>query len=120
MLGRFHPLVLHFPIGILMALFILEILYIFRRFQNIEPAHWVLLILGTLGAISTATLGWFLSWEGGYDESTLYWHKVTGIAVAVLCVLAVFMRAFYSYTMKHRIRHAYRGILILIVVLLSI
>lgn len=120
MLGRFHPLVLHFPIGVLFALFLLELAYIFRKFQNIEPAHWFLLIIGTLGAITAAAFGWFLSWEGGYDEVTIFRHKWTGVGVAGLCVLAIFVRAFYSYTMKHRIRHAYRGILILIVALLCI
>ena len=120
MLGRFHPLVLHFPIGVLFALFLLEVAYVFRKFQNIEPAHWLLLIIGTVGAIIAATFGWFLSWEGGYDEVIIFRHKWTGVGVAGLCVLAIFVRAFYSYTMKHRIRHAYRGILILIVVLLSI
>ncbi len=120
MLGRFHPLILHFPIGVLMILFVLEVFYIFRAFQNIEPAHWLLLIVGTFAAITASAFGWFLSWEGGYDETTLNRHLWSGTIMSILCVLAIVVRAFYSYTLKHRIRHAYRGILVAIMVALTI
>ena len=117
-LGRFHPIVLHFPIGLLVALFIMEMAAMFRSSRSLEAAHWFLLIFGTLTAIAAATFGIFLSWEGGYDEQTLFWHKWTGIGVAVLAVLAIFLKAYHERTYKEGAVTAYRVCLLVCVGLL--
>ncbi|MFP6581142.1 MAG: c-type cytochrome domain-containing protein [Candidatus Hydrogenedentota bacterium] len=120
MLGRFHPIVLHFPIGLLVAVFLLELAGIFRRFHNIEAAHWLLLLLGTGAAIVAATFGVFLSWEGGYDETTVFWHQWTGIGVAVLAVVAVALRVSVDRSLNHSTQNAYRFVLFANVILVSV
>jgi uncharacterized membrane protein len=120
MLGRFHPIVLHFPIGLLVALFLLECLSYFKPFKNIESAHWLLLILGAGTAVKAAAFGLFLSWEGGYDEDTVFWHQWTGIGVAVLAILALVLRFAYTRNYKHIILQFYRLVLFANVILISI
>ena len=44
--GRFHPLVLHVPIGFLTLAFLLEICSRFRRFHHFKPAVGFVLLLG--------------------------------------------------------------------------
>ena len=86
-LGRFHPILVHLPIGGLVLLGILELLAKFSRFK--EAAHSNRLILGltAAAAVAAALLGWMLSQSGGYDPELLPWHKWTGTAVAAACAL---------------------------------
>ncbi|HTI10761.1 MAG TPA: chitobiase/beta-hexosaminidase C-terminal domain-containing protein [Puia sp.] len=71
--GRMHPLVLHFPL-VLLILFIL--LTLLRRPDT------GLLLLAALTAVLTAIMGLFLSKEPGYDPETIFWHKWGGVLLA--------------------------------------
>jgi len=86
-LGRFHPLLLHLPIGALVVTFFLDIL---SRFQNKYPETVIRNLIGftSIFAIVTCFLGYFLSLEGGYEKNTLDLHFYIGIGTAVLsCIL---------------------------------
>lgn len=80
-LGRMHPLILHFPIVILFLAMIMEF---FRfRTENADNTFYRnysqnLLLVGSLFAAITVTMGLFLSREEGYSGETLIWHKWTG------------------------------------------
>ena len=86
-LGRFHPVLVHLPIGGLLLLAILELLATFPRFKNAAHDNRLILGLTAVAAVSTALLGWLLSRSGGYDPQLLPWHKWTGFALAAACVL---------------------------------
>ena len=91
LLGNFHPLFLHLPIGILMYAY-LHLgfdLWIKKKEQpvNINFA----LGIGSLSAILSATTGYFLSLNGEYEGSLLDWHKWLGIGVAVGSVILYFL-----------------------------
>jgi uncharacterized membrane protein len=119
-LGRFHPIVLHFPVALLIALFIMEIVAIFRTSRTLEPAHWFLLVFGTGTAIVASLFGWFLASEGGYDESTVFWHRWTGVGVAVFATVALGLKFRASRTMSELAQWGYRSSLVVIVGLLSV
>lgn len=98
-LGRFHPIALHSPIGILSALFLFELialLFLRGQFRERNAGRWVLLTLGSGSAVVAATLGVFLSWSASYNEDLIFWHQWTGIAVAVAAVVAWSLRALYE------------------------
>ena len=84
-LGRFHPVILHLPIGFLLLSVIMDV-YRRRRGEPWQGAVRAGLLLSALSAVLTALFGMFLSWESGYDAQALSWHKWTGIATAVLSV----------------------------------
>lgn len=118
-LGRFHPVTLHFPIGFLVLVFLLEIYAFVRPSQELRRIVQGILILGALGAVSVAAFGFILAQEGGYDPTTLTWHQYLGLAVAVLAVVSAVMhhRGFRDgATAFHRWR--YRGVLSVAVVCL--
>ncbi len=119
-LGRFHPIVLHFPVGILVALFAVEMVAMFRSSRSWEGALWLLLIVGALSAVTAAAFGVFLSWEGGYDAQTVFWHKWTGIGVAGLAVLAVILKAYHERVYTATAATAYRVCLLVCVGLLTV
>jgi len=99
-LGRMHPLLLHFPIVILLLAMVMEA-FRFRVFnphnQPVEPTQADdvapsqrdfyqeflkgLLLIGTLSAGLTVIMGLFLSKEDGYTGSVLQWHKWTGVGI---------------------------------------
>ena len=84
--GRMHPLLLHFPITLLM-LYIFWSLFIDKKNTTKEVAanlgEW-LLLLSAFSAAFTALMGLFLSKEDGYDIESLEWHKWSGITIAII------------------------------------
>jgi len=83
--GRFHPLVVHLPIGFLIWGGILE--YLVRKGKVEKDTHRWVFFVGFLSALVAAAFGWMLAEQGGYDEDTLFWHRWLGIAVAVIALL---------------------------------
>jgi uncharacterized membrane protein len=93
--GRMHPMMLHFPIVIIMLAMVLE----FFRFrpEYINEALYQsfttnLLLLGALSAAVTVIMGLFLSHEGGYTGSVLQWHKWTGVSIVFLTSILYWSR----------------------------
>ncbi len=112
-LGRLHVVVLHLPIGVLIALGLLALRSWWRSSDSPPPA-WSLALLGSVAAVVTAAFGLFLSWNGSYDPTLLFRHQWLGIAVAACSVVVFTLRA---WTDRERL---YRGMLVLTVVLLML
>ena len=92
--GRMHPLVLHFPI-VLVLLYVAAILFFPARWRQ-EP-WWTrimdgLLIAGALACSITALMGFFLYRNGGYDQDAIASHKWTGALVPFLLQAIVIFR----------------------------
>lgn len=83
-LGRFHPLLVHFPIVLLLTAFVFEVMSRSHHFRGLKFSVLPLLVLGTVGAILSALTGYFISQEGGYDQSTLQRHQWAGIITAIV------------------------------------
>lgn len=92
-LGRLHPLLVHFPIGILILAFSFECLSRFKPYRKIRYAISPSLLLGALFAVASAVSGYFLSQEGGYDDDLLERHKILGIGTAIFAVLVYVIRS---------------------------
>ena len=83
LIGRFHPLLLHLPIGALLYAFAhWSFEFAFSKAEKKTNFTFVLAI-GALSAAASAVSGWILARNGGYDESLLDWHKYLGIGTAV-------------------------------------
>lgn len=82
--GRMHPLVLHFPI-VLLVLTGVWAFFIAPKFANIPSVigHNLLLFTAISSALA-ALMGLFLGQEGDYNADILFWHKWSGVGVAVL------------------------------------
>ncbi|CAN5909343.1 ribonuclease inhibitor [soil metagenome] len=92
-LGRFHPLIVHLPIGFLLIAFALEVAArLQQEFGPLRAATAFVLLLGAWSAILAAVFGYFLSMAGGYDPDTLFWHQWLGIGVAVTAIVAYLIK----------------------------
>ncbi|WP_420460557.1 c-type cytochrome domain-containing protein [Neolewinella sp.] len=94
--GRFHPLVVHLPIGFLLLAVVLEL----WPGDRVRPAIKVAWVLGAASAVGAALAGWLLASGGGYGGETLFWHRWAGVAVAVLAVGGVFVQSRGGITTK--------------------
>lgn len=83
--GRMHPLLLHFPI-VLLLLYIPWSLFIEKKSTDKRVGEW-LLLLSAITASLTALAGLFLSKETGYDSEALQWHKWSGFGIALITTL---------------------------------
>ena len=114
-LGRFHPLLLHLPIGALVVTFFIDIS---SRFQKKYPKAIIRNLLGftSVFAIITCFLGYFLSLEGGYQEETLDLHFYTGIGTAILtCTLFLL-----SLSSKPKVKRFFLPLFIVTLICISV
>jgi uncharacterized membrane protein/mono/diheme cytochrome c family protein len=91
--GRFHPVLVHLPIGFLLLALVLQWLSRKEKYSAILPAIRVSFLLGMISAIVSCLSGWSLSLGGEYDESTLDLHKWFGISVAMFSLIGYLFSA---------------------------
>ena len=91
-LGRFHPIILHLPIGGLMVLLLMEIINKFRPELNLDAACNILLWFSVVSIIPTISLGFLLGSSGSYEDELLNFHKWLGWFTALICVWLVVFR----------------------------
>lgn len=92
-MGRFHVLVLHLPIGIILLAIVAEFAARMPRFNNADSASEFLWKLGAVTAVLTVVLGLLHAGESGFDPGDLAAHRLWGIAFAVLTIAVAFLRA---------------------------
>ncbi len=90
--GRFHPVLVHLPIGFLLMAFLLEFMSLIKRYEQLAHAVPFVLLMGFLSGLFSAATGWLLSDGGGYGEDLLWLHKWLGISVVVLSLAAWLLR----------------------------
>lgn len=84
--GRMHPLVLHFPIVLLIVAIVWELFIASRSTNNAMMQQFGdgLLLAVSLTAVFTSLMGLFLSKEDGYTADTVTIHKWGGVTVSLL------------------------------------
>src|SRR5262245_43625445 len=83
--GRFHPLMLHVPIGLVVALAALEVVTLRQPASRVRTA---LAVLTALAAVATASTGWVLGHSPDRTATeTLELHQALGLCLAGTCVL---------------------------------
>ncbi len=91
-IGRFHPLLVHFPIALFLLVPILEIVGRSARFAYLRLSVSFVLALATLGATMTAILGWCLGRSGGYSGTLITQHMWGGVLLSIVCWVCWLLR----------------------------
>jgi uncharacterized membrane protein len=91
-LGRFHVLVLHLPIGIILALFVLEYLSRKERYRYLEAASPYLWSATAISAVVTVVLGFMHFAEGSFTGPSGDQHRFYGTVVAVVAAGVALLR----------------------------
>lgn len=117
--GRFHPLAVHLPIGVILLLAALEGLSVSPRLRaKIDPAVATVLKLALLSAVAAFTMGLMLAHGGGYPAKLLRLHRMLTLATVIGTAGSVF--AWSVVTERGASRMLYRGAIATTVGLLSI
>ena len=117
-LGRFHPIILHLPIGALVVLFLMEIINDFRPDLNLNSACNILLWFSVFSIIPTITLGFLLASSGNYNDEMLNTHKWLGWFTALICIWLVVLRQKKSSNKPNSVSRFYKMFLLVNVSLL--
>ena len=72
-LGRLHVLVLHVPIGIIVAIFFVELLARKEKYRYLESASGFLWSAAAISAVVTVVLGYLHFAEGGFSGASGNW-----------------------------------------------
>lgn len=83
-IGRFHPILVHLPIGILLLGCLFQLLTINPKFLGVRPAVPLIYLLGGLGAVFSSVSGYLLSQSGDYDGNMIDIHQWLGISVSII------------------------------------
>ena len=87
-IGRFHPLIVHLPIGIILAGVATYFLAKKWKFTQLKGAVPFLMGAGAICALLSCLSGFMLSFQGGYEMEALNAHQWMGVALAIVAVLA--------------------------------
>jgi uncharacterized membrane protein len=84
-IGRFHPLLVHFPIALFLLVPVLEIVGRRAGFAHLRLSVSFVLALATPAATAAALLGWCLARSGGYSGTLITQHMWGGVALSIVC-----------------------------------
>jgi uncharacterized membrane protein len=119
-LGRLHPLIVHFPIALLIIALVLEFLTLNRKRQELRHGINFLLIIGSASALAAVAFGLLLKAQDDYGGSVLTIHQWSGIATAILSVVTVALHRLFIRDGKVQILKYYRALLVFTVVSVTI
>jgi uncharacterized membrane protein len=89
-LGRFHPLAVHLPIGLVVLIPVLEVAG--RRKAALREAAGFVLALGSALCLGTFALGYLLAYGSGEAGTTMDRHMWGAIVFVILLLLCVMIR----------------------------
>ena len=90
-LGRFHPMILHFPIGLLSLAASLEIYSLIKK-KDYNEMIKLIWLWGTITSGIAVVLGFLLSLSGDYNEELLNWHFYAGTLSFIFASITCFLR----------------------------
>jgi uncharacterized membrane protein len=112
--GRFHPILVHLPVGILIFLMVMETLCLRRSVEEkFGEAALLALWMGSAGAVFAVLAGIMLSREGGYEGGTFTLHQGLGIIGTAGILLGLLMRLAGMSTENRGLVDGYRAVLLL-------
>ena len=86
-IGRFHPLLLHLPIGVFIYAFLHLGFDLFVKKKNKPVDITFALAIGALSAVLSSVSGYMLSLNGEYEGSLLDWHQWLGFGTALASIV---------------------------------
>ncbi len=88
-MGVLHPLVIHFPIALLLLAFFLEVYGLSPSGKKYKASIPLITFLGGIGAVFSALSGYLLMNQGDYEVSSVELHRNWGIALAIGSALLI-------------------------------
>lgn len=120
LLGRLHPLAVHFPVSLLLFAAILELFTLKDFNSKLRPGINVLILVGAISAVISAVLGWLLYRHGDYSGDVLVIHQWAGFATAGLGAITLWLLNLIRKENQRKRVKAYRSVLFLTAIGVSV
>ena len=111
LIGRFHPIFVHLPIGIFVLVILMDGLTRFDKFAYLSASIRLILGIGILSAILSLVTGYTLSLEGSNNQDLVDNHQWTAIGTTTLFTAYYFLR---HKLIAKRLAHTYTLMLLLL------
>jgi uncharacterized membrane protein len=115
LIGRFHPVLVHLPIGFLI-LGILMVFYPKREGREMLPAIQLAFFWGSIAAILAVVTGILLYLQEGYSFDTVNKHLILGILTALLSLGCYFLLKKNSGEINRKLKVATAGLMLMLLV----
>ena len=110
-IGRFHPILLHLPVGALIVLSIMELACLTRSGEyKFGSAALLTLWIGAAGSVLAVLAGIMLSREGGYTGGNFTLHQTLALIGTAGVLLALCIRIYAMGQQSRELMHAYRAV----------
>jgi uncharacterized membrane protein len=87
--GRLHPLLVHFPIALVLVAAVAELVFVTTRFPQWHTVAVANVRAGAAFGVASAGAGWLLASSRLVEASpALEWHRWLGLAAAVAAIAA--------------------------------
>ncbi len=110
LIGHFHPVLVHLPIGIFVMVIVMDGLTRFEKFSYLSTSIRLILGIGILSAMFSLITGYALSLEVSNNQALVDNHQWTAIGTTALFVVYFFVR---QKLMAKRLAHTYTLTLLL-------
>ncbi|MCB1279763.1 c-type cytochrome domain-containing protein [Prosthecobacter sp.] len=109
--GRFHPILLHLPVGVLGLLCVFELICSTRRGESkFGEASLLMLVVGAAGSVMAVFAGIMLSREGGYVGGNFSLHQTMGLIGTAGVLLSLVVRIVAMSRYSSELLNAYRAL----------
>lgn len=115
-IGRFHPLVVHLPIGFLLIGVLFLLLSINPRFSAIKPAIALSFGAGAIASLLAILTGYLLSGSGDYDEDLLNSHQAMGYVTAAMAIAAWWLYSSKKFSIRYSAKFQWLVSLVVLVI----
>ncbi|WP_373512070.1 DUF1549 domain-containing protein [Persicitalea sp.] len=90
-LGRLHPLIVHFPVGLLCVALLLEVLDWRNHSKNFRAGTTALVWIGAVSSVVAVAFGLLLANVEDYGGEAVEFHQWAGIATMSLALLTLWL-----------------------------
>jgi len=109
LIGRLHPLLVHFPIALILIAAVAELLVVATRMPEWRAVAVANLRAGAAFAVASTVAGWLLASSRIVEaSSSLESHRWLGTYAAVLAIAGAFTTGRVVYNPSSRLTWAYR------------
>ncbi|WP_158965449.1 DUF1592 domain-containing protein [Paraglaciecola sp. L3A3] len=117
--GRFHVLLLHFPVTLLLLAPILSLTTKLKRFEHLKPAIRPIWWLGAISAVATVSMGLLLASNEGFAFTEVQQHMIAGVSVALLALYCTGLITFGSTTFLGKAHYATASALLTVTIFIA-